>query len=275
MTEEKKTIERKTAPPEQQRFDHQIRRIDEIIQSWGDAVKLRNAPFSDSESRKAFMNKIGLGLRRGGRASIVPANECAVELGAPDKANANMVLWTTDISLIHDGRINLVGPDMKPGENASMPYAQVVMLCIDDKSEIDPFMLESTQYLSNRLTGFMVRTVPGRLWVRISRDAVNSGMNFERLGGALIAAYKEDFPAIKAVETLFVTLDDAHVNELASIGAEAKIILGKNKKLVLVGDGEYECTDLDCDDCDEKEVCDDVRDIVILRRKRKKDAEKN
>ena len=56
------------------------------------------------------------------------------------------------------------------------------------------------------------------------------------------------------------------------MASESKILLGKNKKLVLVGDGEYECTDLDCDDCDEQETCDDVRDIVILRRKRKKDA---
>jgi len=253
-------------------FDVQIRRVQETVDGWGDSARTYRAPFVDEEGRRAFIRKIGLGPRRGGRASIVPAEECAVELGAPPKANVNLVLWTDNLSRIRDGEIRLVGPDMKLREKVSWPYAQVVMLAVENSEEADPFMLESTQYLSNRLAGFMVRTVPGRLWARISREAVKAGMDFARLGSALVAAYREDFPGVAAVEVLFITEDDEHVKALESMASESKILLGKNKKLVLVGDGEYECTDLDCDDCDEQETCDDVRDIVILRRKRKKDA---
>jgi hypothetical protein len=256
------------------RFDSQIKRVRELINGWGDDVRVYNAPFVDEEGRRAFMRRFALGPRRGGKASIVPADECAAELGAPGKTNVNMVLWTDDISLVRDGKISLVGPDIKAGEKASYPYAQVIMLAVNHINEIDPFTLESTQYLSNRLPGFMVRTVPGRLWVRISHDAVKQGLDFARLGGALIAAYRDDFTSVKAAEVLFVTLDDGHVQALEPTAAEAKIILGKNKKLVLVGDGTYECTDLDCDNCDEKEICDEVKDIVILRRKRKQSVEK-
>lgn len=254
------------------RFDTQINRVCSIVAEWGKDVRVWRAPFVDEEGRRAFSRRAGLMARKSGRATIVPADECAVELGAPGRANVNMVLWTTEAALVRDGEIRLLGPDMPSAGKVSWPYAQVILVALNNPDDIDPFQLESAQYLSNRLPGFMVRTVPGRLWARVSRDAISSGMDFARLGGSLIAAYREDFSAVSAVEILFVTLDDAHVNALESVAAEARIILGKNKKLVLVGNGEYECTDLDCDDCEEQETCDEVRDIVILRRKRKKDA---
>lgn len=272
-TREKKSADEKELT-EPARFDTQIRRVRDLMSEWEKEVRSYTAPFGDEEARRGFMRRIGLGPRRGGKASIVPADECAVELGAPGKANVNMVLWTDNASLVSDGKISLVGPDIKPGDKMSQPYAQVIMVTAKDINDMDPFTLESTQYLSNRLRGFMVRAVPGRLWVRISRDAVNSGFDFARLGGALIAAYHEDFPAIEAAEVLFVTLDDGHVMALEPVAAEARIILGKNKKLVLVGDGTYECADLDCENCDEKETCDEVRDIVILRRKIKRESGK-
>ncbi len=252
-------------------FFRQIQRTRQTLGRWEDKLKVYHAPFTDEAGIKAFAGKINLSPRKSGRASIVPADECAVELGAPGKANVNLVMWTGRPSLVEDGRINLVGPNIKPGEEVSWPYAQVVMVELEPESEADPFSLESAQYLSNRLPGYMVRTVPGRLWARISRDAVASGLNFAALGGALIAAYKGDFPEIKAVEVLFVTESDDYVSELEPLAAETRILLGKNKKLVLVGDGEYECSELDCEECDEREVCDEVRDVIILRRKRNKD----
>jgi len=248
-------------------FDVQINRVRQTVDKWGESVRAYRAPFVDDEGRRAFVRKIGLGPRRGGRASIVPSDECEVELGAPPKANVNLVLWTHDSSLIKDGEIGLMGPDMKAKKKVSWPYAQVIMVALEESFETDPFTLESTQYLSNRLPGFMVRTVPGRLWARVSRKAVKDGMDFARLGAALIAAYKDDFTGVKAVEVLFVTEDDEHVRELETMAAESRIIMGKSKKLVLVGDGTYECADLDCETCDEKETCDAVRDILILRRK--------
>ena len=253
-------------------FKKQINHVRSVIEKKAADIHRYTAPFVDAEGRRAFIKHIDMGPRRGGRASIVPSDECAVELGPPGTANANMVLWTEDESIIRDGEINVLGSDMRGGEKLSLPYAQVVMLAVENLDEADPFTFESTQFLSNRLKGFMVRTVPGRLWARVSFDAVKDGMDFARLGGALIAVYREDFEYVKAAEVFFITDREDEINELHSVAAEARILLGKNKKLVLVGDGEYECTDLDCEDCDEKETCDAVRDIVVLRRK-SRDAE--
>lgn len=271
MKEEEEKRERKTGDTtEPPRFDKQIKRLRVIVDEWGEAVKVYRTPFVDEEGRRAFMRRVEMGPRRGGRASIVPTEDCAAELGPPSRANVNMVLWTTDLSLVRDGEIRFLGEDIPKDKFVSLPYAQVVVLGLKQLEDIDPFQLESTQFLSNRLKGFMVRTVPGRLWARVSKEAVEQGMDFARLGCALVAAYREDFPRVVcSVEVLFVTRSDDDVKALEPLSAEARIIMGKNKKLVLVGDGEYECTDLNCDNCEEQEVCDEVRDIVILRRKRK------
>ena len=38
---------------------------------------------------------------------------------------------------------------------------------------------------------------------------------------------------------------------------------------VLSPEGDVECTDLDCEDCDERAVCDALRDVVVKRRRRR------
>lgn len=246
-------------------FDAQIKRVRQLVTSCAEMSRLFRAPFDDEEQRQRFDRNIGLAPRSGGRPAIVFADDCAVELGAPQQSSINLVLCTRDSSLVNDGEIRLIGPDMTAGAGVSWPYAQVILLSWEGDSELDPFALERTQLLSNRLPGFMVRAVPSRLWVRISREAIRGGLCFNRLGGALISAYRQDYPALRGVEVLFVT-EEARVADLETVSAEARILMGKNMKLVLVGDGTYECTELDCDSCEEKATCDAVRDIVILRR---------
>jgi hypothetical protein len=66
---------------------------------------------------------------------------------------------------------------------------------------------------------------------------------------------------------VFVTSSNDDVQALAQIATEAGILAGRHKKLVLGVDGDVECFELNCKTCDEKPVCDSLRDIVIKRRK--------
>ncbi len=251
-------------------FDKQIKRVKNILGEWGNGVMRLHPPFNNRAELESFKQNIGLAQRQGGRPIIVPAEETAVELGHPRDASINLVLWTHNPELVEDKAIHLCGPDLDKAAGARLPYAQFILLALRDNFEADPFSLESAQFLSNRLPGYMVRIVPGRLWARVSKEALSNGLNFSTLGGALIAAYYDEFPGVEKTEVIFVTAGNDKVMNFSSVAAEARIITGANKKLTLVGEGEYECKDLDCDDCDEKELCDDIRDIVILRRKRTK-----
>ncbi|MEW5734933.1 MAG: hypothetical protein AB1921_08760 [Thermodesulfobacteriota bacterium] len=207
--------------------------------------------------------------RRQGKPEVILSEDVFVELGPPREASRGIVLLTFDPGLVVPGRIRLSGPDlsaMHQGESRS--FGQVVMLSIDPENIPDPFDLDNTQYLMHRISGYMVRSIPGRLWVRVSKAGRKNGLTLHAIGSALIAAYTRDFPGVRAAEVLFVTGDAGQVEELSQVSVEAGILSGQHKKLALNMDGSVECTDLSCDTCDEKPVCDNLRDVVVKRRKR-------
>jgi CO dehydrogenase/acetyl-CoA synthase beta subunit len=228
----------------------QIEKVHEIAAGWGDAV--RTHPHTVPRD---------LARRGEGPPSVVVGDDVGAELGSPGATSHAMVLTTTEKGLIEDGRVRCMGPDL---DRAGGDYAQVVMLEHNGDSPPDPFDLDTTQYLPNRLPGFMARTVPGRLWVRLSRQVLDDGFRLHTLGSALIGAFRMDFPALTGAEVLLAT---AEVNRLDQVAAEFKVLSGQHRKLVLVEDGVYDCEDLNCDECDDKDTCDALRDITVRYRK--------
>jgi CO dehydrogenase/acetyl-CoA synthase beta subunit len=193
----------------------------------------------------------------------------ALDLGHPRTASESFVLLTTDVDAVVHGRIRWLGSDLPElPARSEHAHAQVVILRGRADALPDPFAVEAAQYLTHRLDGYMVRSVPGRLWVRISRAARARGLDFETVGRALVASYADGFPEIEAVEAVFVTGSVGDVRALAPIAAEARVMAGSHRKLVLAPDGEFECDDLDCDSCEEEPVCDSLREVVIKRRHR-------
>ena len=227
----------------------QIEKVHQIAAGWGRAVRIHDLQIPD-----------GLSRRGEGPPSVVVGDDVGAELGNPGAVSHAMVLTTTEKNLIEDGRVRCMGPDL---DQAGGDYAQVVMLAHNGESP-DPFDLETTQYLPNRLPGLMARTVPGRLWVRFSRQILDDGFSLHALGSALVAAFRMDFPSVTGAEVLLAT---ASVDQLAQVAAEFKVLSGQHRKLVLVEDGVYDCEDLNCDDCDDKETCDALRDITVRYRR--------
>jgi len=45
------------------------------------------------------------------------------------------------------------------------------------------------------------------------------------------------------------------------------VLSGRHRKLALSADGTFECSDLDCENCDERETCDALKDVTIKYRK--------
>ncbi|MEW6441565.1 MAG: hypothetical protein AB1640_11585 [bacterium] len=218
----------------------------------------------------ALSGRFGFTRRGEGKAEVILSDEVAVELGHPSTSSRAMALLSWQPGLVRPGCVSLLGPDleaMEPG--VSHPFAQVVLLEVKEGRMPDPFAIDSAQYLLHRLPGYMVRSVPGRLWVRVSRAGRAAGLDLQVVGSALIAAFTGDFDEVEAAEVVFVTSSRADVEALRQVAAEADILAGRHKKLVLGVDGTVECRELACDTCDEKPVCDNLRDIVIQRRNRK------
>jgi hypothetical protein len=202
----------------------------------------------------------------GGVQNMVMAADTAVELGSPQCLSLNAVLWTNEEDLVNDNAFWLLGDDL--GELGPRgDYAQFVLLQIEAGRGPDPFEMESAQYLIRRLPGLMSRAIPGKLWFRISKSALRRNLDFSLIAAALLRAYKEEITGVIAVESVFVTSNKAHIEELKGLAMEARVIAGLHQKVSLGADGNYECNEFNCSNCDNQPVCDQIRKIATIRKK--------
>jgi CO dehydrogenase/acetyl-CoA synthase beta subunit len=213
----------------------------------------------------------GLPVRVGPQAStgIIFRGDTFVELGNPDTASCAFLLWTDKPALIRDGRITLVGPDIAESQGRNLPFAQVLMVGGSTLQEEYQETLDRHQYVFDQIEGYMVRSVPQRMWSRVSRAAVDKGLGFETLGRALMGIFKTQLPQVEAMEVLFVTSSKGDLEPLENIATQVGKISRDIRRSSLVRglDGTYECTTIHgCKVCSDKAVCDDIRELVALRK---------
>jgi CO dehydrogenase/acetyl-CoA synthase beta subunit len=208
-------------------------------------------------------------------SGIILRGDTFAELGNPNAGSCGFPLWTDDPSLLRDGSITLVGPGVQESPGASLPFAQVLLVAGEDLGKPEHEALEQNQYIADKIEGYMIRSTPGRMWSRVSKDAAAKGFDFDTLGKALIAIFKSDMPKIQAMEVLFVTSDKEDVQKLDRIAEQVRKI-GKEivrETWLARGYDILECTlGVDCGSCSDKETCDEIREVVKIRGKKAKES---
>jgi CO dehydrogenase/acetyl-CoA synthase beta subunit len=209
------------------------------------------------------------------REGIILQEDAFVELGNPGIASSSFVVWSDEISSVVDGRITCIGPDIPQSEGQSLPFGQVMIVSGSELEEAHYPELERTQYSSDQIEGYMLRSVPRRVWSRVSKDAAARGFCFDTLGRALMSVFRGKHPLLEATEVVFVTSSKEDVVQLDAIGADVRKFTGELKKLVRQQDDSYDCVDYDCDTCDDRPVCDSIRELTRMRRKKTGGASAN
>jgi len=221
----------------------------------------------DTRDEKLVHNlPVRVGLQ--GERSLILKEDTFVELGNPSVASCAFVIWSDDPSSVVDGRVTLIGADIQESEGKSLPYGQVIIVGGTELKEEHYLDLERTQYTSDQIEGYMLRSVPRRVWSRVSHEAASRGFTFETLGRALMAIFRWKYPLVQATEVVFVTSSKEDVNQLDGIAADVRKFSGELRKLVRQDDGTYDCSEYSCETCDDQAVCDSIREWVILRRKK-------
>lgn len=199
-------------------------------------------------------------------AFIVTESDTAIEIGSPAHVSSSAVLWTSEKD-IGDDAIHILGTELR--DMGKGPVAVAITVMANPGNTIDPMApdFNSLKNLSNKIPGFMTRSIPGKLWIRISHSLMEKNFSLVSLGQCLIFAYRDAFPDIKSVKVVIVSEIPDLIASVESIHQRAAVVQGENTRLMLEADGTLSCPELDCTACEDKLVCDTLRDVIRKKRK--------
>jgi len=197
------------------------------------------------------------------KGDLVMGVDTAVELGHPKEGSTAFLIWTSEPMRLINKRISVLGPDLHKLVGKRIPFGKIILLGVDGFNEDNSYeryrQLENVRY-DIRLKGYMMRGVSqyGREWSRVSRTAIDNGLSFPIIGGALVDRYLE-FEFVRTVEVAFFTSGRMDMKPFIPIAENALKIIGAMNKMI-------EEDSYDCNTCVYSDICGEVEDLRALRR---------
>jgi len=206
-----------------------------------------------------------------GDYNLILRSEMAYELGGNNLAAVSGFGVTSSNFLVNNDELWLYGQDL-PELQKDAPYARISLLRVEEKSlgeddvaYTDICKMEHTRY-HIMPKGYMARIsiTSEREPVRVSRDALQEGLNFSKIGGLFLAGYHKHAKVL-AAKIIFITLPDFPYDELDKQVRQAE-------KITITLDHIFKNMNMDCLTCNLKEVCEEVegmRDLHFAHMKKK------
>lgn len=190
--------------------------------------------------------------------------DTAVELGSPDQESISFVAWTQNPSLVEDGNITLVGPDICEASAQSLSFGKAVFARVYGFTEDNCCARLREMDLARfrvRLDGYMMRAVSQymREWSRISRKAAGSGLTFAVLGSAMIEEIKK-LEYVTEAELVVITSSAEDVRVLKPSRDRLMSYTGALTKMT-------EEQETDCRNCRYRDICGETEELRKMRQK--------
>lgn len=192
---------------------------------------------------------------------ILFKKDTAYELGGGNLPAYSGMAFTSDEAVKDE--IVVCGPDL-PQLNKDSPYARLTILRVDDSAWADN---EQAYRVLRRLDytryhvyprGFMMRisAAAHREPVRIGREALQSGLNFEQVGNLFLDAYHKH-PEVLGAHICFVTEPSFPYEEFGDAVCKMESVTESINVI-------YNNLLMDCAACRLKNVCDEVEGLREL-----------
>jgi hypothetical protein len=223
----------------------------------------------------------------GSASTLVHRDETAVELGAPPAPSLLLVLPVADAvrpradssaagderdpvgaaSSATVGVVEWLGPDLAALRGRRVGF--VAMLIAHGTSLDDLPKLRAAASLPRRIEGLCSRPLADRLWLRIHRALFARGFSLAELGRSMQQAIAEEIGAARSVDVMLAAdPNDALAERARSFATEADVLFGHHRKLALTPEGAFGCAELACEACDERPICDLIRQARAIVRQR-------
>jgi len=242
-------------------FDSVIKEINTYVRKMAKAGR-EVREFYCSDIIHQVHPKIGPGACSG----IIMKSDTFLELGGPSAGSCAFAIYSKNSSLIQNERIRLIGPDVHESPSSTIAFGQIIIAGgknIDDK---DYLQLIESQYTGDQIEGYMVKSMPGHIWSRISNEVViKKGFDFRFLGMALMEIIKTHVLHIDAIEIIFVTSGKMDLQDLQKIEVYvSKIVQNiKNKQWGKRGINISDCVfGGNCTSCVDKNSCYEIKKLI-------------
>lgn len=192
-----------------------------------------------------------------GKYNFILKRDMAYELGGSNLPAVVELGLTSSESIVYKDEIVLYGPDLFEIKNNS-PYARVTFLRVNDDNlgEGDEAYaairkIEYTRYHINP-KGYMMRisVANEREPVRISKEALNDGLDFKAVGNLFLSEYHKN-PNVLAVKVIFITDPKFDYKELERLSKNSDEITETLNHI-------FKNIKMDCSVCNLKPICDEV-----------------
>lgn len=192
---------------------------------------------------------------------ILFGRDTAYELGGGNLPAYSGVAFTSDESVTDE--IIVCGPDLKQIRSDS-PYARLTILQVDDSAWTDRErayrVMRKLDYTRYHVypKGFMMRisAAAHREPVRIGKEALGAGLDFEQVGKLFMYAYHKH-PEVLGARILFITDPDFPYEEF---GKAARMMDSVTESMNAI----FNNLIMDCAACKLKPVCDEVEGLREL-----------
>lgn len=191
-----------------------------------------------------------------GEYNLILKKEMAYELGGGSLAAISGTFCTSSKEVVGKDEVWLYGPDLYEIQRDSS-YARIVILRVADedvKEDKVYKMIQKMDHIRYKINpkGYMARVsaINEREPVRISKKALNEGLDFTKVGKLYLEGYHENSNVI-AVKLIFITLPDFPYDELERQVRQAE-------KITETLDHIFKNLKMDCSVCNLKEICDEV-----------------
>ncbi len=240
-------------------FNEHITKVREYLQ--GREAREFDCPVSVDELKEGMPVQVGPGSNPG----IILRSDTFAELGNPAEGSTGFIVWTEDPSLLRDGHVTIIGPDIPELEGGSQPFGQVIMMAGKNLDTEVYEKAEEYQHISDSLEGYMVRSSSRSIWGRVSKDAAAKGFILETLARALMITIKTNVPEVGAMEIVFVTTTKDDIRQLDEIAEEVDSIRTELITEYWKSKGYDVSCDLNCGACSNQPICDSIRDLDAIR----------
>lgn len=129
------------------------------------------------------------------------------EFGGPRVEHKFELVKSRRIDEIEDGKIAIIGPDLKDLEKKSYPFGIYVEVAGKEiEEELEGVIERRIHEYINYIEGVMHLNQRYDIWIRISKRSFDKGLNsFTYIGKVLYRLFKSELPIIEKIQITFIT----------------------------------------------------------------------